>query len=364
MVPDMAAPASTSVIVKRFNVAQDRLVFQTSDLPLGTISDMVTANAIDLQPEYQRRERWSADKRSALIESFLLNVPVPPVYLAEEDYGVYSVIDGKQRIAAIHDFLRGGFALQGLHAFTEVGGHKFAELPADLQNALTIRPYLRAITLLRQSDPTLKYEVFERLNTGGEALNAQEIRNVAFRGDLNDVIYELSSHEFLRQQLKIRNDKSAAYRQMQDAEYVLRFLTLNERWNRFSGDLRLSMDRFMLEHTEEHVDWLEAQRASFLRSIDWCRALWGDNAFHRPAGQNWRDQTLAGMYDAEMIGVSLTDDSDLEKAGRNTSDVLRMTRRLFADSAFEEAVRVGTNTPARIVFRVQRLHEALTALVG
>ena len=120
----------------------------------------------------------------------MLNVPVPPIYLAEEEYGQYSIIDGKQRITAVSDYLNNSFALKHLETFSQIEGLRFRDLPRALQNALRVRPYLRVITLLRQSDPELKYEVFIRLNRGGIQLNPQEIRNVAFRGPLNDLIYE------------------------------------------------------------------------------------------------------------------------------------------------------------------------------
>ena len=122
------------------------------------------------------------ERQSELItRSFLMNVPVPPIYLAEEDYGIYPIIDGKQRITAVSDYLNNAFALRGLKAFPEINGARFRDLPRTLQSALRIRPYLRVITLLKQSHPKLKYEVFIRLNRGGVTLNAQEIRNVAFR---------------------------------------------------------------------------------------------------------------------------------------------------------------------------------------
>ena len=105
---------SNDQLVRAFNAAQSRLVVQTADLPLGTLADMVETNAIDLQPGFQRRERWRHDKQSALIESFLLNVPVPPIYLAEESNGTYTAIDGKQRLKAINDYLKGRYTLRGL----------------------------------------------------------------------------------------------------------------------------------------------------------------------------------------------------------------------------------------------------------
>lgn len=212
----MGSPAKNIVdsIVNRFRDAQAKLVFQTSDLPLGTLAEMVQAGTIDLEPSFQRRERWHKDKQSALIESFVLNVPVPPIYLSEDEYGKYTAIDGKQRLRTICDYMYNRFKLQNLEGFRQLEGRKFSELPKDIENALRIRPFLRVVILLKQSDPNLKYEVFTRLNRGGEALNAQELRNVAFRGPLNTLIYKLSENKFLRSRLKIVNSQSSAFKEM------------------------------------------------------------------------------------------------------------------------------------------------------
>ena len=113
---------------------------------------MVDGGAIDIQPQYQRRARWSNEKRSALIESFLLNIPVQPIYLAEDDYGVYSVIDGKQRITAIRDFMRDDFALTKLEDFVDLVGRRFSQLPRELSNALrcpSLHPGNHPLTAVR-----------------------------------------------------------------------------------------------------------------------------------------------------------------------------------------------------------------------
>lgn len=109
-------------IVEKFLQAQNRLVFQSSDLSLDAIANMVKGEAIDIKPKYQRRERWSKDKQSALIESFLLNIPVPPIYLAEDEYGRYSVIDGKQRVTSIYNFILQKERLVNLEKFKEIEG--------------------------------------------------------------------------------------------------------------------------------------------------------------------------------------------------------------------------------------------------
>src|SRR3982074_954187 len=135
--------ASDHDIVARFKKAQDALVVQASDLSLASISTMVQSGAIDVQPVFQRRERWDVRKQSALIESFLLNVPVPPVYLAEEEIGTYTAIDGKQRLRAIADFIGNRLSLRHLDRLADVDGLHFRDLPQEITNALLLRPFLR-----------------------------------------------------------------------------------------------------------------------------------------------------------------------------------------------------------------------------
>ena len=91
---------------------------------------MVEGGAFDSAPQFRRRDRWTPSKQAALIESFLFNIPIPPIYLAEDDLGTYSVIDGKQRITAITTFLSDDLPLRGMTKFPELDGHEFSDLPA------------------------------------------------------------------------------------------------------------------------------------------------------------------------------------------------------------------------------------------
>jgi hypothetical protein len=294
----------------------------------------------------------------------LLNIPVPPIYLAEDEFGRYSVIDGKQRITAIRDFMTGGLRLSGLSRFVALDGARFDDLPSPLRNALQVRPYIRAVALLRQSDVEVKYEVFHRLNTGGEALNAQEIRNVIYRGPLNDLIYQLAEQAFLKQQLKISSPKAPAYRKMADAEYVLRFLTLSREWQHFSGNIRASLDDFMSQNREAASSDLDAFGHQFNRAIESCEILWGTAAFKRYEPGGWRDQMLAGMFDAQMIAVSMLSNSQLDHLMTLTAEVLSATKALFASEVFEKAVRVATNTPSSLRLRTEAMMDTLTNLAS
>jgi hypothetical protein len=348
-------------IIEIFSKAQQDLVLQSSDLSLRTVTSMVESGAVDIKPQFQRRDRWSVKKQAALIESFVLNIPVPPIYLAEDELGTYSVIDGKQRITAISSFLTGSLELRFLEKFPELEGKSFGQLPRLMQHSLDFRP-LRAITLLKQSDQDLKYEVFHRLNTGGEVLNPQEIRNVVYRGPLNRLIYKLAEDRFLRQQLKITSDRASAYRNMTDAEYVLRYLTLEDSWQSFSGDLSRSMTKFMERNRVLSEDKLKELSNKFIRAVAACRDIWGDAAFKRPEGNSWRDQALAGMYDAQMIAVTELTDNDISTVVQERELAADAIRELFTDPKFDEAVRQGTNTPSRVQYRITRLNEMLRTI--
>jgi hypothetical protein len=354
-------------ILARFLKAQDRLVYQTADLSLGSLSSMTTVGtngktAIDLAPDFQRRKRWSSVKQSALIESFLMNVPVPPIYLAEDTYGQYSVVDGKQRLTAIHAFMVGGLRLKSLESFGEIDGLTFSELPEDLRNALTIRPYVRVVTLLKQSDPTLKFEVFTRLNRGGEPMLPQELRKVAYRGPFSDMIFEVAEEPFLKERLKIFSEDSSAYVRMDDAEYVLRYFALSESWDSFSGSLRDELDECMVRNAKSSIEEVEAKRIDFLAALQACQLIWGAVAFQRHAGTDWRDQLLAGMYDAEMIAVSLLDSAQLQRVIDHAEDAIRLTADLFREPEFDRAVRQGTNTPSFVRYRVDAVYGLLLSI--
>lgn len=350
-------------LLDKFKKAQESLVVQQSDFSLKAISDMVIKNSINIEPGYQRRERWSPAKQAALIESFILNVPVPPIYLSEDDYGIYSVIDGKQRISAIRNFITNELKLKDLKEINELNGKTFSELPPPIQNALTIRPYIRVITLLKQSDPELKYEVFLRLNTGGEKLLPQEIRNVAYSGPLNDLLFELSKNNLLSKKLKIKDHKSTAYQKMDDVEHVLRFFTLSDNWDVIGNILAYEMDLYMRNNRRPGADKIDEMKNRFNRCIKACFDLWGDYAFNKPLTNGWRVQLISPLYDAEMVAVSILNSKEIDILKTKSKDVIKQTRFLFEkNEAFVRSVTQATNNPANIKRRINDMHSLLVGI--
>lgn len=361
MPDEMLDDADRRAAVSSFREAQDAAVLEVADQGLLTLASLISSGAIDIAPNFQRRDRWNPEKQSKLIESFLSNIPVPPVYLSEDSeiLGSYAVIDGKQRLTSISAFFNDDLVLRGLSRLVMLNGLRYSQLPTEIRNPLGMKS-LRTTTLLRQSDPNLKHEVFLRLNTGGEVLNAQEIRNVAYRGPLNVLVYELAENTFLRKQLKVVPPTSPAFRQMVDAEFVLRFLTLAETWQKFRGDLRGAFDSFMQENRFPSSHALEKYRQNYLSSITTAEAIWRTHAFKRPG----RDQVLAGLYDAQMVALSEIDPAHHEVLIRRRDTVVTATDSLFSDHPrFDEAVRIGTNTPARLRDRITTMMRALNTII-
>lgn len=350
------------LLVDAYIEAQEAAVLEVADQGLITLSGLVDSGAIDVSPTFQRRDRWKPDQQSALIESFMTNIPVPPVYLAEDKgrLGRYAVIDGKQRLTSIATFFSDELLLRGLTRLPQFNGLRYSDLPEEIRNSLGIKS-LRVTTLLRSSLEEFKHEVFLRLNTGGEVLNPQEIRNVAYRGSLNDLIYSLAENKFLRKQFKAEPPSSSAYRKMLDAEYVLRFMSLNDSWQTFPGDLRSHMDRFMWSNADRvsQAD-LDRLEQTFVSAIEAAEAIWGPEAFKRPG----RDQALAGLYDAQMIALASLSAPQVRKLVGSRAEVVTASNELFGDEEFDQAVRLGTNTPSRLQYRTKRMSGVLAEIAG
>jgi hypothetical protein len=347
-----------------FDKSQRDLVTSVVDYNLGTLADLVNREKIDLSPRYQRRFRWDAGRQSRLVESFLMNVPIPPIFLNEDQYGTYAVIDGKQRIFAIREFIRGRLKLRGLEVFKEINGKTIDSLPSRLRDILETRATIRAIIILPQSQGAVKFEVFKRLNTGGVRLNPQEIRNSSYPGPLNNLVLDLSVERRFHSLLGIKDkDKSAIYREMRDAEFVLRFLTFRETWHSFAGGMMRHMDEFMSENQRMESRVINAARKDFEATMDAVEAAFGEHAFQRwvPEKHAWRQQVLASLFDAEMFAARGKDPALLKS---KSSEIEAELKELFSKGEFREAIDAATNTPALFRRRITMMSEMLESALG
>lgn len=344
--------------------AQRDLVTTTLDYNLQAIARLVQDRRIDLSPTFQRRDRWDAARRSRLIESFMMNVPMPPVFLNEDEYGEYSVIDGKQRLTTVAEFLDNRFALSNLTIFQEANGSFFRDLDPSLQSVLETRASLRAIIILRMSDPLIKYHVFQRLNTGGVHLNAQEVRNVVFTGSLNDEMLLLSQDEDYQRLLRIDPKKpatSAVWREMRDVELILRFFTLREE-RAYHGSLGGAMNAFMEQNYNANKQRVRELRKTFLATIERTSVAFGELAFRRwsPRSGKWGNQILATLFDAQMLACEGLPPDSLEGAAARIQDGMR---ELFDNQDFVRSIGSATNTAAFVRHRVEAVRGLVESVI-
>lgn len=345
--------------VKFIDARQKELVTSTVDYNLETLSSLINKKVILLSPKFQRRFRWDETKQSQLIESFLMNVPVPPLYLNEDLYAKYSIIDGKQRLTAIHNFLQGDLTLTGLKVFTNLNGKNFDNLPESFKSILQARATLRAVIILKQSDVAIKYEVFRRLNSGGVQLNAQEIRNGAAPSKFNDLLLDLSENKKFHKLLGIKNkNESKTYQTMRDVEFILRYFTFRDHWANFSGGVKESLDKFMEDNQKLSDEKIKEMRKDFLNTLDVVEACFGENAFQRyiPEKNQWRQLVLAALYDAQMFSCQGLTVSFVDT---RKDVIIQKYKKLFLDKEFRKAIDAATNTPAYFTRRISMVKKII-----
>ena len=302
----------------RYAKGEIRIVTEQARYPLAGILGMlkeevkgeggVKEQRYKLDPEYQRRHRWSNERKSRLIESFLMNVPVPPVFLYERDLARFEVMDGRQRLTALSDFYDDKFELTGLQYWSDLDGRKYSKLPEKVRDGID-RRYISSIILLKETAASeeqaamLKKMVFERLNSGGVELSHQETRNAVYNGPLNRLCIELSENEKFRRMWGIpldpkpeekdadeefdeTIDESTAlglrmFKTMEDVELVLRFFAYRKIDEFKAGLNKISefLDKFIVVGNKFSEENLEKYRAMFEATVDFLWDVLGTDAF-------------------------------------------------------------------------------------
>lgn len=358
-----------------------RIVYQTNNFLLPQILNMINSGeAINLHPEYQRRLRWSPAQKSRLIESLLLNIPVPPVFFYESDAARYEVMDGQQRLNTIREFFSGGFALSGLKVLTPLNGLRYPKASPRVKRTLD-RASLSAIVLLMESESErpnqgalsltdIRRLVFDRLNTGGMKLNPQELRNAQNPGPFNESIINLSRFKLFTEVFGIpayteknpedyyvnpERQKNSLYKNMKDCELVLRYFALKNPEN-IRGSMRSMLDRAM----ESRLDQAQAQAAEeeFRARFEFLYEIFNANPFVLRSKTDGKERVSAAVYDAAMVATNSLWEHR-EKIAADKDQVL--SRMAVAnDSAMQYEILVGRgNTADAVRERIELLRSIL-----
>ncbi len=389
-VQSMVVPedATDRQIEKHFDSGRLRVVQEKNDIFLSHVVDFIGGSSSsrvwgNLRPEYQRRLRWDRKKKSKLIESFIMNIPVPPVFLYEKELGKFEVMDGQQRLNAIAEFWQGKFKLDGLEIWRALNGRNYSELPPLIRRGLE-RAKLSAITLMsdassiEQNSLDLRAQVFERLNTGGERLNAQELRNSLFSGSFNDLLVEISKEPNFTEAWNIPNHfentredgtvsdalkRNTLYKRMSDVEIVLRFFAFQVP-GEISGSVRKMLDDTMRENRHASENEIAEFRNQYMNTLQLCRDVLEDDAFRLPPeNQDKLGRLSKPLYDAQMVAFyRLRKKSQRIK---NASEEVRGALRelSFVDSADYDLMVGRGNTAATIKERIERVEEVIQGVI-
>ena len=245
-------------IQEQIDANRRSVAFDSYDITVKQMYDMILEGMIDIAPEYQRHFKWDAGRQSSLIESLLLGIPIPSLFMATNQDSSWEVIDGVQRLTTILNFVgdhqllekvnikHTPLKLANLEKLDSMNGVEYTLLPKSMQFMLQTRP-LRVTVLNDRSDFNVRYDLFERLNTGGITLHEQEIRNCIYIGEFNDLIKELAQDETFRLMVKMTEtaERNGSYE-----ELVLRFFAYFEDRELFVHSVTDFLNKYMEKKTK------------------------------------------------------------------------------------------------------------------
>ena len=291
-------------------------------------------------PPYQRRYVWNVPQASRLIESFLLGLPIPQVFLYREQSGPeLHVVDGHQRLATIAHFYGGEFAdgrefrLRGVNS---TWNGKTYETLSDDDRVTLDDATLRSIVIrqIQPNDNSSVYQIFERLNTGGTQLNPMEIRRAIFRGQSNALLDRLNKNEDWRALIG-RPDPDPRLR---DVEMLLRVLALAEDWEQYRKPMKMFITSYMGELDKADANRVERTEDRFSDACATIRDALGDKPFHL------RNRLNLAALDAVMACV-------IELGQVETANIQAAYDKLQSDPEFMETVTYNTSDTAVVLQR-------------
>ena len=351
--------------------SQRKIIWQAKDFSIREFLTMKNDGELLLQPTYQRNYVATDSIASKLIESILLDVPIPVVYLAEEQDGSYSVIDGQQRLTSFLAFLDGKFPdnrpfkLSGLKVLPEINRRFFTDLDSELQKKIRSTT-IHSIIIKKESNPDIKFEIFERLNTGSTKLNEDEIRNTVYRGKYIDLLAELSENQGFHNLVRKDNfKKRMIYRGM-----LLRFFALSEKsYLNYKSSMKQFSNKELRDNKDLSASKEKEYRNRFEHCLDLVKLVFGEMAFRRyMPGENgdvgkWGESQInMALYDLQMVGfVNYTKNDVLSKADLIREGLLDL---MINNQQFRELLIWQTSDTDKLKKRFRIYMDMLETIIG
>jgi len=326
---------------------------EQKDITLAQLKEDVDANDIITNPEYQRKYVYDDKRASKLVESILLGIPIPIIYLCEEEDGTLSVIDGQQRIISFVRYMKNEYPLDKLTKLTDLNGLYYKDLEKRIQRLLKSKT-LKAITISKDSKE-LKYEIFSRLNLGAVKLKDQEVRNCIYRGSFNNMLKDIAESNKNLSILFHDENKRSSYE-----ERILRFFALRN-YLELHGTFKLVMNSYMEQHQNDDEIQISKFKSQYNALIDIIKQILGDDAFFS-LSKDKRKKFNGAVYDSIIIPFSYFS----SKVLMSHADELRaeINNLKETNSEYQSNTYVGTNAGPRVRGRIEQVMGVIKKVVS
>ncbi len=331
------------------------LHFTSKDMPISDFDRMELKGRIETNPEYQRDFVYTVEKSSRLIESALMRIPLPTIYLCEENDGKLSVVDGQQRIRSFLNYKRNLYALKGMSVFPELEGKYYRDLNPKLQDIIE-ETSIRTI-IINEDSADSKYDIFERLNRGAVTLKEQELRNCVYRGSYNSMINDLANDKNVAIMFKSENKR------MWHQEYILRFFALID-FMTYKPSMKTHLNKYMKIHQYDDEKSVQKDKDKFVKTLSIVKEVLGPDAF---ATVDYDKKIVlnkfsATFYDSIMVAFSSFDRTKLI----SKADAIRaaINDKKFRDDAYHDACYAATGSTDRVVRRILTILTLVSSILG
>lgn len=350
---------------KEIEKARKEIVSDGYDMSLGEVMNLYKDGELKINPEFQRLFRWDITRKTRFVESILLSIPIPPIFVFQDKDGNWELIDGLQRLSTVLEFsgiLKGPDGnktepskLEGTKFLPSLSGKSWQiwkEGDSAIDKAMQMqirRARIRVEILLKESDENAKYELFQRLNTGGAQLSEQEVRNciaVMINPKFYQLLKSLSENDDFS---KTVNQTENAIEKQASVELVLRYFAFRNHPYKNGLDVHEYLDEALVELSRsDAIDW-NREEIVFNKTFNLLNEALGDSAFKRYDGANFSGKFLMSLYETIAYGVS-RNINELEKKGRadQKSFVTEKAKALWSDSVFTNNSGAGVRGTTRL----------------
>jgi hypothetical protein len=323
-------------------------------VPISSIVQRIEHDEIDLSPDFQRRARiWDPVRKSRLIESILLRIPLPVFYVAADLEENWKVVDGLQRLTTIYDFIKSdtknSFALKGLEYLTAYEGARFSGLPRSITRRIN-ETELNVNVIESGTPENVMFNIFRRLNTGGVSLNSQEIRNALHPGPVRQFLMNLVDEPDFVEATggSVRDDRMGA------RELALRYCAF--RLSGFESYQTADMDTFLNDAMKQlnamPDSGREEVRRDFVEAMYRAHTLFGPDAFRkRFRGQERRSPVNRALFEAISVNLSELAPTEFTQLCMHTSDLENGMFDLMADEVFLRSISLSTGSRQAVSVR-------------